>query len=412
MKNNKGISLIVLVITIIVIIILAGSVILSLSNNNPITQATEAQLKSTADSYNSELTLAITKQYILNNSFVATSFNARVWDGVSSTTGTIKEFITSITTADAKKYEIQNSKLVYVGSIQSEKDSLTQIGIANGAALPAVYATVAINTIATANSTINGVAPSYTNPIIPKGFKAINDGTVWPTNWNTGLVIEDASGNQFVWVPVDGTAVPYAKWCITGIAYNYLIADDTLPTGVTTESTQITKYGGFYIARFEAGNATAVLVSKKLATPWYNISYTTAKTNAEAMYATAEVKSGLVTGTQWDTTMEWIKDSGKSVIDSIAWGNHSNSVAPANVVGYGTAKATGFSEFWKANNIYDLAGNTEEWTNEKYDATSVLRGGYFAWSSMSNERPAAVRVGVMPATVSATATFRVALYIL
>jgi len=39
---KKGISLIVLVITIIVIIILAGAVILSLANNNPIAKATEA----------------------------------------------------------------------------------------------------------------------------------------------------------------------------------------------------------------------------------------------------------------------------------------------------------------------------------------------------------------------------------
>jgi len=42
---KKGISLIVLVITIIVIIILAGAVILSLANNNPIAQATSAVYK-------------------------------------------------------------------------------------------------------------------------------------------------------------------------------------------------------------------------------------------------------------------------------------------------------------------------------------------------------------------------------
>lgn len=45
--KKKGISLIVLVITIIVIIILAGTVILSLSSNNPITQAEEASFKNT-----------------------------------------------------------------------------------------------------------------------------------------------------------------------------------------------------------------------------------------------------------------------------------------------------------------------------------------------------------------------------
>ena len=42
MKNKMGISLIVLIITIIVIIILAAAIILSISKNNPITNANKA----------------------------------------------------------------------------------------------------------------------------------------------------------------------------------------------------------------------------------------------------------------------------------------------------------------------------------------------------------------------------------
>ncbi|MEG2236004.1 MAG: hypothetical protein RR144_06205, partial [Clostridia bacterium] len=45
-KNKAGISLIILVVTIIVIIILVGTVILSLTNNNPINEANEATFKS------------------------------------------------------------------------------------------------------------------------------------------------------------------------------------------------------------------------------------------------------------------------------------------------------------------------------------------------------------------------------
>jgi len=59
MKINKGISLIVLVITIIVIIILAGSVILSLSTNNPIDKSKEATFKTNVVEYNSELALVL-----------------------------------------------------------------------------------------------------------------------------------------------------------------------------------------------------------------------------------------------------------------------------------------------------------------------------------------------------------------
>lgn len=49
------------------------------------------------------------------------------------------------------------------------------------------------------------------------------------------------------------------------------------------------------------------------------------------MYTSSEVKSGIVTGKQWDTTMRWILNSGKSVTNSSNWGNYSNAVSPANV---------------------------------------------------------------------------------
>jgi Tfp pilus assembly protein PilE len=58
---KKGISLIVLVITIIVIIILAGAVILSLSANNPIVQATTARNNSNLNEVQSAVTLYLAK---------------------------------------------------------------------------------------------------------------------------------------------------------------------------------------------------------------------------------------------------------------------------------------------------------------------------------------------------------------
>jgi|GEM_PF-761019 len=272
-------------------------------------------------------------------------------------------------------------------------------------------AIVGINVIATTNSTINGRSASYNNPIIPKGFKAINDGAIWPMNWNTGLVIEDVNGNQFVWVPVDGTNVPYVKWCTTGIAYNDVtLSDGTLPSGIT-ENTQITKYGGFYIARYEAGKeSTATLVSKKNATVWVTINYANSKATSEAMYTTAEVKSGLVTGTQWDTAMKWIQNSGKSVTNSTAWDNHLDSIAPANVAGFGVKQVAGYSEYWKANNIYNLAGNVTEWTNEIYGVKSIRRGGASHISGISST--AATRANVVSTDTYSTMGFRTALYIL
>jgi len=129
---KRGISLIVLVITIIVIIILAGAVILSLSQNNPITSSTEATFKSNIDTYNSELTMSISRKYVDDFSFSPTTLNATVWDGSATTTGTVKEFITSITAVDGAKYAISGGKLIYCGAIANENQWAQNIGIPTG----------------------------------------------------------------------------------------------------------------------------------------------------------------------------------------------------------------------------------------------------------------------------------------
>jgi len=130
MKINKGISLIVLVITIIVIIILAGAVILSLSNNNPISSATQAKFKSNVEAYNSELAMSISKQYADDFTFNPTTLYATTWNGNTSvTSGTVKYYITSMTAADGAKYGIVAGKLVYVGTPLDEKQWVTDIGI-------------------------------------------------------------------------------------------------------------------------------------------------------------------------------------------------------------------------------------------------------------------------------------------
>jgi len=407
MKINKGISLVVLVITIIITTILAGAVILNLSNNNPIDKATEATFKTNVAAYNSELAIVVTNQYSPSYSFGTGLLNAGVWDGTDvNISGTIKEYITSITVIDGARFEIQNSKLVYVGDNQKEKDYVTEMELLNKFEL-------GTNVIAPVNATVNGRIYSYKNPIIPKGFKAINDGAVWPTDWNTGLVIEDVAGNQFVWVPVDGTNVKYEKWdgAVTYVSVS-VTTNDTLPTGINSETNQITNYGGFYIARYEAGKEnTTILVSKKLTTIWNNINYINSKIKSEAMYTTAEVKSGLVTGTQWDTILKWFQNKGVNVSsDSSSWGNYNNSTAPANVAGYGIKQLTGYSEYWKVNNIYDIAGNTWEWTNEIYYSVRVGRGGYSGDTSIYY--PAGARAGATITNIFTNGSFRVVLYIL
>ena len=99
---------------------------------------------------------------------------------------------------------------------------------------------------------------TYNNPIIPNGFKKVEtESASWelengiPKGWNNGLVIEDEIGNQFVWVPnVKITDENLIK------LYEYTEQDQDAEQKneqLKEYNTQIEKYGGFYISRYEAG---------------------------------------------------------------------------------------------------------------------------------------------------------------
>lgn len=419
-----------LVITIVVIIILAGAVILSLSQNNPINQAREARFKTDMEAFNSELLLWLANEYGKSlGSIDLSKIDA------NKTTGTynnlkIQEIITTMSDNYADKFEIQSGKLVYVGNDNNEKTWLSgsNVGISTPKSIDVATPYKKANTAGTEaspgtplseHSTINGQMPSYSNPVIPAGFMAVNTADAsWnnsSTDWNKGLVIQDASGNQFVWVPVDGTNVPYAKWCTSVYAYNDPnILGDVTPTGFNVNNITTT-YQGFYIARYEAmfdyNGGSARVASKKSINKetavWsrdsahtgylFNFAdYDDSKSYAENMgtiygYNTTLVNTNLVTGTQWDTVMKWIQNSGKNVVDSRSWGNHNDSISPANISGFGSLQASGYSDNWKSKNIYDLAGNTIEWTGEKWGTGFVFRGGTCVDSGVSY--PAATRDG-------------------
>ena len=87
--------------------------------------------------------------------------------------------------------------------------------------------------------------------------------------------------------------------------------------------------------------------------------------------ASEKVESKMIWGIQWDLACDFISKKGeqKSIINSTTWGNCSDSTGNAAVMDgetkkYGSKQVTGYSEYWKANNIYDLAGNVWEWTQE------------------------------------------------
>ena len=85
----------------------------------------------------------------------------------------------------------------------------------------------------------------------------------------------------------------------------------------------------------------------------------------------------MIYGCQWDETISWLVRSGAKTeeevnTDSRSWGKYNDITADAAT---NSETKTGLNEAWKSNNIYDLAGNCWEWTQEAVNTYyRILRG--------------------------------------
>ena len=151
------------------------------------------------------------------------------------------------------------------------------------------------------------------------------------------------------------------------------------------------KYKGFYIGRYELSENGEKTGTTETDITWYE-HYKNCKTLAVG----SKVKTRMIWGLQWDATCKWLATSNFDIKNSSTWGNYTNNTAD----GHGSKQATGFSESWKANNIYDFAGNCYEFTQEAiYTRSRALRGGYY--SNLGSDSPASSR-GSRDPTVTVT----------
>ena len=129
------------------------------------------------------------------------------------------------------------------------------------------------------------------------------------------------------------------------------------------------KYKGFYIGRYEL-----TANGEKTGATQTNVNWYTLYKNCTTLASGTKVKTRMIWGLQWDATCNWLASSGFSITDSTSWGNYRDNTA----TGHGSKQNTGYSESWKANNIYDFAGNCWEFTQEA-DSTNfrASRGGYY-----------------------------------
>ena len=194
----------------------------------------------------------------------------------------------------------------------------------------------------------------------------------------------------------------------------------------------VEKYGGFYIGRYETGDLSKeqVVVQKGNtdihSQTWYAM-YEKCKTLSDN---NNNIETGMIWGNQWDRTLMWLMEcnakdetTGKSkeevISDSTSWGNYNNatftytnssgSTATKNSGSF-TRIPTGSTEYTKANNIYDLAGNVWDWTMEALSTSyRVYRGGYYGVNGTFY--PASYRYGYGPTNSTSVNGTRATLYI-
>ena len=283
----------------------------------------------------------------------------------------------------------------------------------------------------------NPIIPKGYTPI-NEGEASWGDGTTNPAKNSVdhGLVIKDKDNNEWVWIPVDSIMI--YKYLESGadLAGNVGVStqyySNTITIGKEGDSITVTrstpnttawrepdlltrydkdsafyttvlgfdsaksmaekfvsnyenminsikKYGGFYIGRYEI-SSEGVQRGKTVITKqnWYSL-----YKSCTGINASDSVESEMIWGIQWDLACDFISKKGdqKSITDSRSWGNYWDSTGDAAVMEgttkkYATTQVSGFSEYWKANNIYDLAGNCWEWTQEANENRSRgNRGG-------------------------------------
>ena len=161
---------------------------------------------------------------------------------------------------------------------------------------------------------------------------------------------------------------------------------------------RVSKYGGFYIGRYELSEAGVQKDEQPLTnTNWYNLYKKCTELNASE-----KVEARMIWGCQWDVTMNWLISSGAKKsnevnTDSSSWGNYRNTLVKADdgtteIKASGDVKVlnTGVTTFTMANNIYDLAGNCWEWTQEANNTGSRARRGG-SYSNNGSDNPASYR---------------------
>ena len=421
-KSAKGITLIALVITIIVLLILAGVSIAMLTGQNGIlTQAQNASKQTDIGKEKEQIALAYNGAVTEKQSTDITAadlndqFKANGTDATASGEGTI-----TVTFGEPsnRAYTIDSN-----GNIKEAKPPIT---------LEQAKVEDMLNE--EENSTVKVSDGTFT---LPGGFKvAANSGETV----EEGIVIVDANGNEFVWVPAEVSEMANmtsgtdanGNQNYQGKLYNFTSTGATEKTSYGQDTTSyrepdtvsnydnnsdylkiikdiltdqtdkytdgntfkktmqedynkmiksISNYHGFYVSRYEmskSSNNTAASVGnvEPLVNDSSNRWYGLYAYGKTYTNSANSVESSMIWGSQYDAMMKWMQ-SGEHKVD--VTGNIGDN--------RNTSTTTKASTTDVIKNIYDLYGCHFEWTLEALDTRArVIRGGGYSNSVSPSNR--------------------------
>ena len=417
-KSNKGINLIALVITIIVLLILAGVAISTLTEENGILQKVNDAKTKTEEAENRERIQLQMLASVDNDGKYNTNKaieNIEKYLGLTVESGDVTKNGEGLT-VKLNGYEFPVTKDGVVGEGKEIEKTKT------------IAEVKAAGTIFDKETTI---IDSYRNKVvIPEGFKIASDSA---TEVAQGVVIEDARytntiGSQFVWIPVGtvtGTVNGVEKTETIKLSrYTFDENGKESDQGENEiDSTDDTKYyfeeskngdgnevakdieafkssaisnSGYYLGRYEAGltgdyeleegngrylGTNMQLVCKSGEQVYNYVKQLKAAELSRNMYISETFTSDLINSYAWDTAIVFIQK----------FGEETNSSTYSKTMGYSAISQDGpqmtgtnilyeTEKIDKQCNIFDMAGNTYEWSTESHSYfryPCVYRGGYY-----------------------------------